>query len=211
LTTEASGAQRAQEEALVAGLQVRGWAVCDDFLSPDLVGKLADEAGRLRARGAFRAARVGRGPTLRADESVRTDQVSWIDWENASRSLRRYHERMEALRSAINRELQLGLFGFEAHFAIYEPGAFYRTHFDRFRNAEHRIVSAIVYLNREWREADGGALSLYVEGTESATSVAVQPVGGRLVIFDSGRFPHEVLPAGRQRAAITGWFTARPR
>lgn len=201
----------AREQRVVHDLAERGWTIGEDFLSHAEVDRLATEARRLDAHGAFREARVGRGPSLRPDASVRTDRVSWIAWETASRTLRLYHERMQHLRYAINRELQLGLLGFEAHFAVYDPGAFYRTHLDRFRGAEDRVVSVICYLNDGWQDDDGGALRLYVEGTDGPTHIDVAPVGGRLVLFASDRFAHEVLAARRRRVALAGWFTARPR
>ncbi len=39
----------------------------------------------------------------------------------------------------------------------------------------------------------------------------VAPIGGRLVIFRSDQFEHEVLPARRERLSFTGWFRRRPR
>jgi SM-20-related protein len=37
----------------------------------------------------------------------------------------------------------------------------------------------------------------------------VLPEGGTLVAFLSERFQHEVLPARRERLALTGWFRRR--
>jgi len=34
----------------------------------------------------------------------------------------------------------------------------------------------------------------------------VSPKGGRLVLFLSEEFPHEVLPANQERYSIAGWF-----
>jgi len=116
---------------------------------------------------------------------------------------------METLRQSFNRELFLGLFGFEAHLAVFPPRARYRCHLDRFTNAQHRAVSAIVYLNESWTEGDGGSLRLYLEAPESPPYEDILPIGGRLVCFLSDRFHHEVLPATRERMSVTGWFTTR--
>jgi SM-20-related protein len=37
----------------------------------------------------------------------------------------------------------------------------------------------------------------------------VLPEGGTLVAFLADRFPHEVLPATRERLAFTGWYRRR--
>jgi SM-20-related protein len=113
------------------------------------------------------------------------------------------------LRLALNRELQLGLFEYECHFARYAPGAFYRKHVDRFSRDSRRRLSSILYLNPAWAAADGGALRLYMERTPESARVDIAPAGGTLVLFLSERFPHEVLPATRERLSLTGWFKTR--
>lgn len=187
-----------------------GWVVEDDFLPAPVLLRLRREALHLWRRGGFRHAGVGRGSTFRVQPEVRNDHVHWLDPATSSGAAVELFDRMEALRQALNRELFLGLFGFEAHLAVFPPDARYRCHLDRFVNAQHRLVSAIVYLNETWDETDGGALRLYLERAEEPPYVDVLPVGGRLVCFSSGRFHHEVLPASKDRLSITGWMTSRP-
>jgi len=62
-----------------------------------------------------------------------------------------------------------------------------------------------VYLNDAWGDGDGGALRLHLD--DGARDVA--PVGGTLVAFLSDRVEHEVLPAKRERLAVTGWYRKR--
>ena len=78
---------------------------------------------------------------------------------------------MEGLRQQLNRELFLGLDEYESHFALYAPGAFYRTHLDRFRDDDQRTVSVVIYLNDSWLPGQGGALRLHPEG-ESQPSIS---------------------------------------
>lgn len=182
----------------------------DGFLTPGERRRLRRDALRHYRAGGFRHAGVGRGASFRIQPEVRNDQVRWLDPLAPSLSERRFLERMEILRQAINQTLFLGLMGFEAHFAVFPPEARYRCHLDQFRNALHRVVSAIVYLNEAWSAADGGALRLYLEEPEAPPYQDVLPLGGRLVCFASGRFHHEVLPAARDRVSVTGWFTTRP-
>jgi SM-20-related protein len=118
---------------------------------------------------------------------------------------------MEAVRVNLNRALYLGLFEFEAHFAVYAPGAFYRAHLDNFRGTSARIVTAILYLNEDWQTVDGGQLRLYTTGEEGGEYVDLLPEAGQWILFDSARFWHEVLPARRERFSLTGWLRTRSK
>ena len=62
-----------------------------------------------------------------------------------------------------------------------------------------------MYLNEDWTSADGGALRMY----DDERVREVLPVAGTLVCFLSDRFEHEVLPATRERLAVTGWIRRR--
>ena len=53
------------------------------------------------------------------------------------------------------------------------------------------------------RPRDGGALRCWIKGREPFD---VAPVGGRLVIFDSGAVEHAVLAASADRVALTVWI-----
>jgi SM-20-related protein len=117
---------------------------------------------------------------------------------------------METLRENFNRTQYLGLTELESHFTIYPPGAFYRRHLDRFRGSEQRQISSILYLNQGWSHEHGGQLRLYLDETDDAAYLDIEPAGGTLVLFLSDRFWHEVLPATRQRMSLTGWFRTRP-
>ena len=50
-----------------------------------------------------------------------------------------------------------------------------------------------------------GELVLY-KNDQDVNGIKVLPEFGTLVIFLSEEFPHEVLPALRDRYAIAGWF-----
>jgi SM-20-related protein len=190
--------------SVVDGLESAGYAVCPGFLPQPEVFALQEHAlGRLAA-GDFRPAAVGSSARRRVRPDVRGDEILWLSSPDCAAE-RRLLDRLEALRLAFNRELSLGLFEFECHYAAYPPGAAYARHLDRFVTDASRVLSCIVYLNSGWSEADGGALRLHVgEGT-----VDVLPEGGTLVVFLSERFWHEVLPATRLRLSLTGWFRHR--
>jgi len=98
---------------------------------------------------------------------------------------------------------------FEAHFAVYPKGSFYRKHLDQFRGIGNRTLTAILYLNKDWRDEYGGQLRIYTDPDNPAFYVDVSPQGGTLVTFLSARYLHEVLPSTRPRKSITGWFKKR--
>lgn len=149
---------------------------------------------------AFHRAGIGRALDQTVNSFVRRDKISWIDdeaglaeqWLNWTEDLRLY----------LNRRLFLGLFSFESHYALYRPGDFYKRHLDAFRGEANRILSVATYLNKGWLPEQGGELVIYHGDDE----LRVSPAFGTLVIFLSEEFPHEVLPATRDRFSVAGWF-----
>lgn len=205
-----------QLEVIVNALEKEGWCVVPGFLEAPLWRALAAEAREMYAGGDFRHAGVGRNQDFMIRPEIRNDRVLWLDPALPTRLQSEYLRRMEWLRQRINRELQLGLFGFESHYAMYPAGSFYRRHLDQFRGAGHRTVSCILYLNDDWRPEDGGALRIYLPLADQAaapveTHFDLLPEGGSLVVFLSAGFEHEVLPAARERLSITGWFFRNKR
>lgn len=190
-------------EPVTEGLHKRGWWVQQHYFDAELIQQLAEELQALRNAGALHAAGIGRGREHQHDTSIRRDAIHWLTGETSPQ--RRYLERMETLRREINRDLFLGLFEFETHYAFYEPGAFYKKHLDSFRGAANRVISAVTYLNQDWPADGGGELLIFDLGSETP-SYKVAPEAGTLVVFLSEEIPHEVFPATRQRASIAGWF-----
>ncbi len=177
----------------------------DGFVDADLLSQLRRRCTELQASGALRPAKVGRGDKAQLVPEVRGDFISWV--QQPSRDAEQVLlEKLDELRSALNRALMTGLEDFEGHFAVYPRGAAYARHFDRLHGSDLRAISAALYLNDAWQPEDGGRLRLYVGGGRSED---VLPVGGRLVAFQSERFEHEVLPARRERMSFTGWFRRR--
>jgi SM-20-related protein len=195
-------------DRICAAIAAEGCAVEGDFLPQATIYALAREARARDAAGEFHAAGVGRG-AARQQRDVRGDRIVWLDQSAASPVEKPVWRALGELRLALNATLQLGLFSLECHYAVYPPGAFYRRHRDRFRDGDMasdvRVISCAMYLNRDWSPADGGALRIY-DGDRVRD---VLPVGGTLVCFLSDRFEHEVLPATRERLALTGWFRRR--
>jgi SM-20-related protein len=184
-----------------------GYAVVPAFMSQAAVGALAAECKRRDSQGEFAPAGVGRGERRVLRRTVRGDRILWLDEVDAAPSERPLRRAFDDLRAALNASLFLGLFDLEAHYAIYPPGASYARHRDRFddERGPERVLSCVLYLNPRWTPADGGALRLHLDDAVRD----VLPAAGTLVAFLSARFEHEVLPATRERMAVSGWFRRR--
>ena len=195
----------AELQPIADAIAEQGWCETGEFLPLVMLRTLAAELRAQWQEGALQQAGVGAGVEHRLQSDVRGDHIVWLEPPGATAAQRACLERFEALRLALNRELQLGLFDFECHLALYPPGASYRRHLDRFATDGRRTLSCVLYLNEGWRAEDGGALRLYLpDGPHD-----VSPCAPTLVAFLSERFEHEVLPARRERLSLTGWFGRR--
>lgn len=196
---------------IMTELTENGFSVCDGFVSANQLSEMVTCARKLWNQHEFRRAQVGQGATLGFRPEIRSDYVMWVDTEHPKKALLPYFLDLETLRRQINRHFYLGLFELEAHFALYPPGAFYDIHYDRFIGSTERVVTCILYLNDDWLPEHGGALKVHegIEPSSLTLPMEVQPLGGRLVCFFSELFPHEVLPAQRERLSLTGWFRIR--
>lgn len=186
----------------------QGWSVQDGFLDEALTAALKAEALRLHEAGAYRRAGVGRGGRLQIRPELRGDRIAWLDGVETGEATRHYLRELKTLRQALNGSLFLGLFDFEGHWAEYPPGAFYRRHLDQHHDRDDRVVSCVLYLNRDWLPGDGGELRLYLPD-DAVGQRDIAPRAGTLVCFLSDVFEHEVLPARKSRHSLTGWFRRR--
>jgi len=194
-------------EKLVGDIHQSGWSVMPGFLEEDVAADLSRESLAAWHEGEFRRAGVGRGEALVIREDVRTDHVMWLREEEITICQQAYLDRLEDVRVELNRNLYLGLMSFEGHFAVYPEGGFYKPHLDRHRETMDRLVSVILYLNPGWQLGDGGELKIWTSpGERDGEFITVEPRMGTLVCFLAGDFWHEVLPAQKNRASITGWF-----
>ncbi|MGD8912694.1 MAG: 2OG-Fe(II) oxygenase [Candidatus Thiodiazotropha sp.] len=198
-----------RDERIAFDLADKGWSVTEEFLPDSLIDQLADEAMELYNSGYFHQAGVGRGKNLSIRKEERSDWIMWLNPSQCTPAQLQYLDALEALRQTINRTLYLGLFQFEAHLAIYPPGCQYRKHLDQFKDNVQRLVTCVLYLNTNWRSADGGQLHLYTNPVDTQRYEEVLPLGGRMVCFLSSRFHHAVMPGRNDRLSITGWFKSQ--
>lgn len=72
-----------------------------------------------------------------------------------------------------------------------------------------RRFTILYYLNSDWKPQHGGQLRLFLPSNASTKREQffdVEPIGDRLVIFDSERVEHEVMPSHVPRRAVTIWL-----
>ncbi|EIV8660327.1 TPA: 2OG-Fe(II) oxygenase [Vibrio parahaemolyticus] len=183
---------------LIDALATDGYYIWDDFLSEDEVTQLRD-----CIPDNWKNARIGRNDDVTRIESIRSDKIQWLK-PAMGQPIANYLSKMEEIRQEVNRHFFLGLFEYEAHFAKYEKGDFYQKHLDCFKGNENRRLTTVFYMNESWSEEDAGELVVYdLNDKEIAT---IPPRGGRLLVFLSEQFPHEVLPTNAERFSIAGWF-----
>ncbi len=190
-------------QAAVNALGADGWCVLPELLTPPQTQALRDECMQLYTTGKFRPARVG---LERTASQLRTDDTHWFVPDALTAPQQAFVQRIDALRSALNRNLMLGLVDHEAHYAAYPPGGGYARHRDCLHGSDARVVSVVFYLNHAWQSSNGGALRLYLP---DGAYQDIAPQGGMLAVFLSAQFEHEVLPATRTRLSITCWLRQR--
>lgn len=195
----------------LAALADQGWAVVHGLVPDDLTQALFTESKAEHDADRLERAGIGRVDEHMVDTGIRRDKTRWMDRGTDAQT--RYLDLMEDLRFVVNRELYLGLFSYEAHFAVYEPGGFYLRHMDAFRGSRNRVLSSVFYLNEDWSPEDGGELAIYASEADpgDAPLATILPEAGTLVVFLSEDIPHEVLAARRDRYSIAGWFRVNDR
>jgi len=125
----------------------------------------------------------------------------------------------------------------EIMFASYKgSGALHQSHRDNYPKKGHpkdngRVITAILYMNEDWREGFGGCLRLQTDDRIPLTDdidmkqfdpwnkevyesiyefLDIPPAGGTLVIFNSRDIIHSVVPITEKsfnRYALTLWVT----
>lgn len=193
-------------ENILKDIEQQGWSVQENFFSKDLILNLKETLTVIHQQGDLKQAGIGRKDNFHIEHSIRSDEISWFDENNLKESQKIFLTITQQLQESINEKFYLGLFELEVHFALYAPNAFYKRHLDQHENQDTRVITVITYLNENWKDEDGGELQLYLKDGKTMT---VSPNAGTLVCFMSAEFEHEVLPAKRERASLTGWFRKR--
>jgi SM-20-related protein len=187
---------------LVDGIATDGFSVVDDFLSHEETDSILQLDEFKNSLLQFKKAGIGNTINKQINEGIRGDYIEWIDRATAPDPVLNYLSKLKELITSVNQGLFLSLKDYEVHMTNYPTGSFYKRHLDQFKKDDHRKLSVICYLNKDWKEEEGGQLRIY----HSDREFDVLPVAGRLVCFRSDLLEHEVLPATRPRLSITGWM-----
>ncbi|MBN2783126.1 MAG: 2OG-Fe(II) oxygenase [Campylobacterales bacterium] len=186
-------------EKITDALVKDGYIVIDDAFDRYMATELFKY---VKGESEFKRAGISTGNELHIDGDRRRDKINWLDEDDGIQS--KFLDFAKGLQEYLNRELFLCLSYYEAHFAIYENGAFYEKHLDCFKNFKNRVVTTVFYMNENWSDGDGGELIVYDENDKFLKKV--EPLFNTLVVFLSEKFPHEVLKANAKRYSIAGWF-----
>ena len=173
-----------------------------NFLSATLTKGLSQNIVQLLANGQMSPARIGQNDDQHKATKIRSDMIYWMDKSHENVFEQEFLALMEDLILYLNKTCYAGINAYEFHYALYEEGAAYGRHKDRFRNDSDRQYSVVNYLNADWVEEDGGLLLLYKdEGTQM-----VLPIAQTTVFFKCDEMEHEVTMSKRSRMSITGWL-----
>jgi SM-20-related protein len=192
-------------DSIADGLADKQYAIVDNFLKEEEVDAVLSEDYFQHYQQYFKKAGIGKQANVQINEAIRGDYISWVDPQTALPSTQVYLSRLQDLIQFLNRALFLSLKDAEVHQTVYPVGSYYKRHLDQFKKDDARKLSVILYLNKNWKEENGGQLRIYTDDQ----SVDVLPMAGRLVCFRSDALEHEVLPATRERLSITGWILDR--
>ncbi|MDB2415027.1 2OG-Fe(II) oxygenase [Rickettsiales bacterium] len=185
-------------------LSENGCAYIDNFLPDRLLRSLYKEIYALDKDFALQAAGIGRGDEHIIRKNIRSDKIHWIEGKTLAQV--QLQEKLEEFRFQLNQNLMLGLFDVESHYAVYRKGDFYKRHVDSFKGQKNRIVSMVIYLNKNWKKQDGGLLNLYKDESSKTPFESIVPSWGNMVVFLSEQIPHEVIATHRTRYSIATWF-----
>lgn len=193
----------------IEAIATNGYAIIDDFLLANEIASLAEIIKNKWLSGQMISAKTGK--TGLKNQDIRNDYIAWLEEEDTTPAVKAYFRQMEILRLMLNTQLFMNVQELETHVALYPVGGRYQKHLDQFShgssdNIQHRQLSAVLYLNENWQDHHGGALKLYLD---EDNAIDILPNAGRIVLFLSAKFWHEVLPANRERISLTGWFRTR--
>ncbi len=180
-------------------------AVIDNFLPESQYNAICNMAEKLYQAKQFKPSGIGRLQRFQNNDSIRNDEIYWLESNAPALPSQFLMSALTALMESLNQTFFLSLIEFEAHFAVYQPGSYYKKHRDQFRDNDARMISCVYYLNPEWAEDDGGHLLIY---QQNQLSHRLLPQGNRLVCFKS-HLLHEVEVTRKQRLSLTAWIKRR--
>lgn len=176
--------------------------ISDDFITEILANQLRENLLALHLKQKLKTAGIGNNSKLTEDKLIRNDKVYWLDRKHNDVHENSFFDLMDNFVRYLNRTCYAGINGYEFHYALYEPGSFYKRHLDQFKDNSSRAYSMIIYLNLDWEPNHGGELCIFHPNHFQLIS----PNSRKCVFFKSGEKEHEVQLSHESRMSITGWL-----
>ena len=188
-------------EAVISTFLENRIGISDEFIDSQLASDLKSNLITLYEKEALKQAGIGNDTRL-IDKGIRRDKIFWLDKKYENKHESSFFKLIDEFVAYLNKTCFTGIKSYEFHYALYEKGAFYKTHLDQFQSDNSRAFSMIIYLNEGWIEGNGGELKIYQE----AQFQLVSPTNKKCVFFKSNELPHEVLLTNVSRMSLTGWL-----
>jgi len=182
------------------------FVIIDDFFTNKELLSVHSFFQQKEDENAFKKAAIGVSGKEKIIGEIRGDYTYWLDKERDQEQLPIYST-LDLIKKRLNESLFLSLSDYEFHLAHYPAGSFYKKHLDQFNRHSNRMISMIIYLNKEWTPVDGGELCVY---PKDSSPIAIEPIENRCVLFRSDTLFHEVLKAHKSRKSLTGWMLYQP-
>jgi SM-20-related protein len=185
------------DSSIFENIAGRGWTFVDHWLNL----KECEQLKIWATAHLPQFAEAGIGKKAELNTSIRSDLTLWLSGLE-SPEITNVFKKLNELKTELNRQLQLPIQHFESHLAFYPPKSRYEAHVDQSPTSRgQRLISFVLYLNSDWKPADGGELIISTQ-----PSFHIEPVAGRLVLFRSTDILHAVAETNKERWSITGWF-----
>lgn len=188
-------------EELIENLLEKGFGSVDNWFTQVEIQNLREELLNRYNNDDFKVAGIGNQLEFQLAKSIRNDEILWLYRDRTVEVEKCFFQKLDGFKDYLNRTCFAGINETEFHYAVYNPGSFYKRHVDRFQNDDRRRFSMVLYLTDNWQDGDGGELMIYKPDTE----VKIQPKAGTVVFFDSA-LEHEVLVSRTERLSLTGWM-----
>lgn len=199
-------------QCVINDLNMYGVCVIENFLGESRADQIRSEVGGLHRHGVFHDGEV-MARQEQARGRVRGDKITWVTGSEPNcASIGQLVSVVDSLVAKCNNHQDAGQLASynikwrtRAMVACYPgQGTHYVKHVDN-PNGDGRCITAIYYINKDWRPEDGGVLRIYPEGMNKVANI--EPLFDRMLFFWSDRRnPHEVMPASVTRYAITVWY-----
>ena len=172
------------------------------FLKSSLTKGLQAHMTELRESHQMVPAGIGNSFQKDVNSEIRSDHIYWLDKSHDNIFEKEFLNIIENFIDRLNYTCYTGINAYEFHYAYYDTGSHYKRHRDQFKTNGHREFSLINYLNEDWQEANGGALTIYPDNIAGD----ILPKSQTAVFFKSNELEHEVKIANRPRMSVTGWL-----